>query len=64
MSNKATAFVMAVMAGLFTVVAAVFSVATGSWMPLACVAIAFGITGLIFAIEVPLLIWADKRWKK
>lgn len=61
MSTKATAFVMV---GLFTVVASVFSVATGTWMPLICLAIALGITGLVFAIEVPLLIWADKRWKK
>lgn len=59
---KAVAFTLAVMMMLMAITAAGVSAYTHSWVPLQGVGIAFAIFGIIAAIEIPLIIWADKKF--
>jgi CHASE2 domain-containing sensor protein len=64
MSLKPPVFVLTAMVSLLVIVVSIISLAAGSWVPLIGTAIGLGISAVIAAIEVPLLIWASKRWDK
>lgn len=59
---KADIFVLTVMVGLLVLAAAGISLATGDWAPLIAAGIALALAGVILAIQIPLMAWADKRW--
>jgi hypothetical protein len=60
--GKAAAFVLAVMVSIVVLAMGCISLITGDWLYLACAGIALGICALVAAIEVPLMLWALKRW--
>lgn len=59
---KADIFVLTVMVGLLVLATAGISLATGNWAPLIAAGISLALAGVILAIQIPLMVWADKRW--
>lgn len=59
---KADIFVLTVMVGLLVLATAGISLAIGDWAPLIGAGIALSLAGVILAIQLPLMAWADKRW--
>ena len=59
---KAIIFVLAVMVTFIIAVMAAVTWATGDWMYLAGTGLGLGIAAVFAAIEIPLVLWAFKKW--